>query len=395
MYPELVISVIGLVTGFLITRKHPRLRKAGRSAAKNEKPNEISSGIKADSSPEIKLSVIIPISDDDGTLLILMNNLAEQTRPIDEIILVGDGTVDFVSDLVAVDSVRFVQTPPTKDSKGMPERTWDYISGADVADGDMLLFLSTVVHLERDAIQLLLQATINHRSGVPAKSTPIITIQPFCQTKRLCDNTALFANLIGSIGNFFPSKWSSRVIDPFSLVSLMTRAVYQSIRSQLIPKKKSDGTVDLDLEVDQTKGEEGIAYRHILGGQDIQARTDGRGFLKTLQRWITDTAPQILRIQPGVLMLVALWLIACTSIVIGLIQASLQTDAWPVLIYLALYLLTLVQLNLASRHVGRFSKSAIFFYPLWLAAFWVIFIISIFRNYVFSKSKSNQEETTL
>ena len=114
-----------------------------------------------------------------------------------------------------------------------------------------------------------------------------------------------------------------------------------------------------------------------------------------MQFLVEDTAPGILRIPPRFLVLVALWLIACTSIVIGLIQASLQTDAWPVLIYLALYLLTLVQLNLASRHVGRFSKSAIFFYPLWLAAFWVIFIISIFRNYVFSKSKSNQEETTL
>ena len=386
MYPELVISVIGLVAGFLINRKHPWLRKAGRSTDRKGRPDEISSDKTTDPLPEIKLSVIIPISD-DGTLPMLLNNLAEQTRYVDDIILVGDGSVDVVSDLVTVDGVRFVQTPPTNDSQGMSDRTWDYISGADVADGDLLLFLSTEVHLERDAIQLVLQATKNHPAGVPAKSTSVITIQPFCQTKRLCDNAALFATLIGSIGNFFPSKSSSHLIDPFSLVSLMTRDVYQTIRSQWIIKGKTSGTVALDFEVGQSKGAEEIDYRHILGGQDIQTRTDGRGFLKTLQRWIAETAPQILRIQPGVLILIALWLIACTSIIIGLIQASMQTDAWPVLVYIALYLLALLQLNLASRHVGRFSRSAIFFYPLWLATFWVIFTISLVSNFIFNKSK--------
>lgn len=394
MYPELVINVVGLISGFLITRKQPILRDAARVAANKDNPDGTVSKMSIKPSPGITISVIISLSSNQDCLNALIEDLVEQSRPAEEIILAGHISPEFGTNLIGPDCFRFVKTPSNSEEL-CNEQHMDYLAGAVAAAGDLLLFLSADVRLERDAIRLMLQDATKYPSDDRSCHFLAMSIQPYCEIMGIFENVSLFTMLTGSVGNGIDLKKTSYLVDPLNPVTLIPRDVFLTNTGRETPEKDAVKAHDPNLQLTKAKDKESLSDFFYLGGQDILFRSGAGRFRQMLHILVAGTAPRILRTPPRYFALIILWLVACTSIVIELVQASMQTDAWPVLVYLALYLLTLLQLNLASRHVGRFSKSAIFFYPLWLAAFWLIFTISLVRNFIFNKSKINHKETTL
>ena len=419
---ELAISVIGLISGFLVMSQFPLLPGSGRQSRTHKRSadtGQISAAIMTDPVPGVKLTVIIPVLKCEDHLPMLLKSLSSQSHSVDEIIVVYDEISDqSITAARALDALVFPIPPkPT----GLSYLNWAFLTGAKYASGDLYLFLENVVDLSDHLISDMLHAAVANPPRNPTigssnkaistakegldhplgeQTIPTVELTSFASTIvvhpyhgiwRLYENISLFICLIMAARSYIAPSFISNGTNLNSPVVLMPRSVFQTFFSQTSNIMPDFGELDLASLLYRQR----IPTRAFWGGRSVEYRTREDSYWLFLHDLVTQTTQWVKGTAPGLLALIILWLIACTSIVIGLIQASLQTDAWPVLIYLALYLLTLVQLNLASRHVGRFSKSAIFFYPLWLAAFWVIFIISIFRNYVFSKSKSNQEETTL
>ena len=397
---ELAANLIGLASGFVLASKQLLLRQVNHSSKKYGRVAKIianqSTELEANPASKFKISVIVPLFNDLGYLPTLMTSLSAQSRPTDEIIIVGECAVHPSNVLHNGDNFRYIMTSSKSIEVSRQDKLHDdCLAGAIASTGDLLIFLPSEVRLERDAIELMFQEATRRSSVDRSIHFQAISVQPYCEVINFHDYASLFTMLASSFGKGLCHKKTSYLTDTLSPVVFVARDVFLASSSHETAEKVAVDKHDSILPLAKVSDTESPTFTSYLGGQHIRFRPGNGRFRSLMQFLVEDTAPGILRIPPRFLVLVALWLLACTSIVIELIQASFQTDAWPVLIYLALYLLTLVQLNLASRHVGRFSKSAIFFYPLWLATFWVIFIISFFRNYVFSKSKSNQEETTL
>jgi hypothetical protein len=393
---ELAVTLVGLVSGFVLAGKPLLLRKVSRSPRRDGK---VARGITSqateptepgvNSASKFKISVIVTKFADLDHLHELITRLSAQSLPADEIIVVGECEIPPSTELPNGDNIRYIHTSSKSNEGSQKDQLHhDCLAGAKASTGDLLVFLSSGVHLERDAIELMLQKAVKRPSADRTWPIQAVYVQPYDDIRKIFDHVSMFTLLANSFGKGLNKKKTDYLTDPLYPVAMVARNVYLSTTCDETTGKVATETHESNLHPAKTVDVASLTDSYLLGGQDIRFHLGDGCFHQLMQILTSSTAPNILRLPARNLALVALWLIACTTIIFELIQASMQSDAWPVLIYLALYLLTLLQLNLASRHVGGHSKSAIFFFPLWLIAFWIIFAISLVRNYIIKRPKS-------
>ena len=151
------------------------------SSSKNIKPNKLT--------PQIKISIVIPVRNEEHNICKLLSDIKKQTYEIFEIICVDDESQDRTCELIEEFDVELIS------SGNLPEgwrgKAWACQQGAKHAKGNVLLFLDADVSLHENAVEAL--------ASNFALNNSCISVQPYHKTKKAYEQLSLFFNTIQAI----------------------------------------------------------------------------------------------------------------------------------------------------------------------------------------------------
>ncbi len=160
---------------------------------------------------------------------------------------------------------------------GWMGKTWACQNGADLAKGDLLLFLDADVRLGNNAIQRLMQ-TYSEQHGT-------ISVQPYHYTEMWYEQCSILFNLvqIAANGAALPKPSGAGLYGPVVLIS---KADYNKIGGH----KSVRNCIVEDMALGQRLRDAGIPYSLFLGDKEIAFRMYTEGIRSLFQGWIKNIA---------------------------------------------------------------------------------------------------------
>ena len=97
-----------------------------------------------------RLSVVLPVYNVERYLALCLETVRQQSMADIEIICVDDASTDATAQIALSHGVKLLSL--TQKPAGWTGKTWACQSGADKAEGDLLLFLDADVRLQKDGL---------------------------------------------------------------------------------------------------------------------------------------------------------------------------------------------------------------------------------------------------
>ena len=133
-----------------------------------------------------RVSVVVPARDEALTLPHLLASLAALDSPVREVVVVDDGSRDATAEVARSAGARVV--PAGRPPAGWTGKAWACHVGADVTDGDLLLFLDADTVLAPDALSGLLD--------LHAGSGGLVSVQPYHRVVRPHEQLSAWFNVV-------------------------------------------------------------------------------------------------------------------------------------------------------------------------------------------------------
>ncbi|HSK68369.1 MAG TPA: glycosyltransferase, partial [Candidatus Limnocylindria bacterium] len=345
---HLAVALAGLLAHLYLFRRFPRL-----PAAKGPMPVI----------PPV--SVVIPARDEEHNLPGLLADLRAQTLSPLEVIVADDDSGDATADVARQGGATILSL------HGKPEgwtgKTWACQNGADAAKGGLLLFLDADVRLGPDALRRLAQAY--------AASRRAVSVQPYHVTEKAYEQLSLMFNLIvpASIGATRPGTPQRGLFGP---VLLVPRGLYDKAGGHAGVR----GHIVEDMELGIRLAGAGTPGSLLFGDAGLTYRMYGGGLRSLFQGWAKNMAAGASGTPPLTLLAVVLWVASACSVPVRLARHMATGDLPWLAVYLALYAAWAAALAWAGRRIGRFSPWAYALFPVPLAAFVAIFLVSSVRR---------------
>ena len=141
------------------------------------------------SSPSI--SVVIPARDEEHTLPLVLASLARLSVPVDEIVVVDDGSSDRTAEVArAAARARGRGNAP---AAGWTGKAWACQTGAGATTGGLLLFLDADTALAPDAMDGLLALHEQHGG--------LVSVQPFHRVVRPYEQLSAYFNVVSLLAS--------------------------------------------------------------------------------------------------------------------------------------------------------------------------------------------------
>lgn len=363
---ELIIVLIGLTATAVLFYRFPRL------PAETAQPEKLQT-----------VSVIIPARNEEKNLTLLLGDLQRQTmRPL-EIICVDDASEDNTAAVAQAFDTHLVSIlDKPEDWTG---KTWACQQGADTAQGELFLFLDADVRLAENGLPRLLAAY--------SKTGGTISVQPYHRTEKNYEQLSFIFNLvqIAANGTALPRGISAGLYGP---VILICRTDYFSIGGHSAVKS----SIVEDMSLGICLKARGLPFHNFVGDGDISFRMYGSGFQSLLEGWIKNLASGAAKTSPTTLLLVFFWVSSMVSVPYHLIAALVESNWTWAWFYGVLYIIWVVLLFLLSKQIGRFRAWPTLLFPIPLAVFLGVFLLSavkrIFRLKVRWKGRDIPAEGT-
>jgi 4,4'-diaponeurosporenoate glycosyltransferase len=313
-----------------------------------------------------KISVIIPARNEEKNLSLLLEDLKKQIYPAYEIICVDDCSMDKTAEVASSFGVKLIRI----DNKpgDWTGKAWACQKGGEASSGDLFLFLDADVRLRPDAISCLV--------GTYEKNQCVISVQPYHETGKNYEQFSLFFNLIQIAANGTSTSIHFKNPGLYGPVILIDKETYRTIKGHTAAKSS---IVD-DLALGEKLTQNGFLFKLYIGGQNISFCMYGGGFLDLMHGWTKNYATGALKTPLLLFGMVFLWVASCISAFICLIQAIFMQNSLLILIFLMLYALWVLELFRISRKIGRFKEYALIFYPIYMALFMWVFILSFIKK---------------
>lgn len=322
------------------------------------------------------VSVIIPARNEGHNLAPLLASLHAQSLALHDIIVVDDASTDDTAQVAQAADVQVLKaTPiPCAQAAGRPllGKPWACAQGAQLATGDLLVFLDADVRLAPQALAALCACHARHGG--------FITVQPFHETQRPYEQLSAFFNVVvlWSIPRHSGSsdKPSAKSRGAFGPVALCSRADYDrvgghtTVASELLEHHA--------LAAEFTKL--GLPVHNYRGHRLIRFRMYPEGLSSWLTGWQKSFAKGAAATAPTRLLLIVLWIAGAAS-------CPSSALAWCVHGHevaqgISLYLLFAFSAWQGMRQAGRFHALTALCYPLFLVAFVIVFCLSVLRTHV-------------
>ncbi len=342
----LLSSLIGIVCFIVLFWKFPKLKHS-------EQGNN-----------NLSVSVVIPFRNEQHNVVDVLKSIQNQTHRPFEVICVDDMSTDNTKELIK--QFNFATLVEVQQKKqGIQGKAFACQQGANIATGDLILFLDADVRLSPSAVFDLLET---HRTE---KCT--VSVQPFHVVERLYENGSLFFNLVQLAANGTCCAFHTSPAGLFGPVILIDAKLYRKIGGHSCV---GNSVVD-DLEVAKALKKHGETFVIKTGGKSILFRMYPDGLQKLSQGWIKNIAVGATYTSPVIFALTFFWINGCCSSLI-LFYELLNND----LFFIAFinYFLWVILVAVKSKKIGNFDFIQVLFYPVWFVLFLFIFFVSMIKK---------------
>ena len=300
--------------------------------------------------PSPSASVIIPARNEEHNLPTLLRSLAAQPVKPHEIIVVDDGSTDRTAEWARQLGAKVIPSQPVPEAwRG---KTWACHQGAQVASGELLLFVDADTWFEPGGLAHALSA---YNSGA-------FSIGPYHAVQKPYEDLSLFFNLnmiLGTVPNGL-----------FGQMLLVDRESYHRIGGHETVR----GRILENFWLANRFRAAGIPVLSVAGRNLLSFRMYPNGLGELIRGWTKGFASGAGQIPRGTLLLIVAWMIGLMFAPLG----GLVTGDW--LRWGVAYLLCAAQVAWFSRRAGAFRWFTAVLYPVPLIFFFVVFAWSMLRS---------------
>ncbi len=313
----------------------------------------------------LKVSVIIPVRNEENNIKGLLTDLVAQKYPLYEIICIDDDSSDNSGNIInSFNEVTLLK--PRKENSYMNKKAVACQLGAATATGDLLLFLDADVRLADDAVNIIV------REHEVAQHT--ISVQPYHDLQKPYENLSYFFNLVQLAANGCCSMIKLKKAGLYGPVIAINRKLYNKIGGHSCAY---NSIVD-DMELGRQLTKKGYGYSVFSGGKHISFRMYPDGIKSLKEGWEKNISTGAGYTSPTLFILTFLWLTGCSSCVVMLFEAV--TNINSLIAGLFFYLYWVFSMHIVASKVGRFKVYASFLYPVWFLGFCYIFVLSTVKR---------------
>ena len=350
---NLVIQTVFWALGFFFLFRIPRCR---RNSGKIK--------------PYPSVSIIIPARNEEKSLPVLLTSLRDQDFIPDEIIVVVDQSEDSTKEIAEREGVKTIQSEPLPE--GWVGKPWACYQGAQIAKGDVFIFLDADTCIEKDGLKDIVN-TYFERGGV-------LSIQPYHKTKRLYEQLSAFFNVImmGAMGTFTVFGNLLKPIGLFGPCVVMRRKYYLEIGGHLEVK----GEVVEDLALGNIIKKRKMLIYCYGGRGTISFRMYPNGMRELVDGWSKGFATGAVKTYIPVLLAIIAWVGGGISATRYTIEAISSMNTISILVWTSAYLGYAIQVYWMLFRIGTFKFYTALFYPVSLLFFLVIFLRSVFMIFI-------------
>lgn len=346
---DLIIVISGIVMSGILFFRFPLIEKRGKQIQ------------------SFKVSVIIPARNEEGSLPLLLGDLGRQKYPLHEIICIDDNSTDETMKVILAHEGVTLISLKEKPVDWMG-KSWAAQKGAESATGTLLLFLDADVRMEEDGIERILRLY---------EANPMtISVQPYHCMERTYEELSFFFNMIQVAANGLTLPFRNRRSGLYGPVILIKRADYffagghEAVRSEIID----------DVVLAERLREKKIPYRSYIGDRGITYRMYPGGLGELFQGWIKNQASGALKTPVWMILMVFLWITATASTVIQVGISIFTEQMDKTMIFMFLYGIWVVIYWRNAGYLGNFHKRTCIFYPVFLAVFIWVFVLSLVKK---------------
>lgn len=314
-----------------------------------------------------KVTVIIPARNEAASLPTLLNSLSSQWLRPHEILVIDDQSDDDTARVAKICGARVISSKPLPD--GWYGKPWACYQGAQLAEGQMLLFLDADVRLQPDAIARLVAAAGDGRTAV--------SVCPWHRMERWYEQWSIFFNLfmVGGIGACGPRGLDAKGIGLFGQVMMISYDTYHRVGGHGAVRRKVLENFHLSRELETM----GVSSHSYVGVGCISMRMFPDGFGQLCRSWLKGFVSGA-ALTPGWAMLaISLWIsglmMAFVALLVGVLEWSPQTLLLP-----GAYGVAALTLYQRTAWIGRYSAWNAAFYPVTLVFYQLLFAYSILRG---------------
>ena len=350
---NLVIQTVFWALGFFFLFRIPRCR---RNSGKIK--------------PYPSVSIIIPARNEEKSLPVLLTSLRDQDFIPDEIIVVVGQSEDSTKEIAEREGVITIQSEPLPE--GWVGKPWACYQGAQIAKGDVFIFLDADTCIEKDGLKDIVDTYIE-RDGV-------LSIQPYHKTKRLYEQLSAFFNVImmGAMGTFTVFGNLLKPIGLFGPCVVMRRKYYLEIGGHLEVK----GEVVEDLALGNIIKKRKVLIYCYGGKGTISFRMYPNGMRELVDGWSKGFATGAVKTYIPVLLAIIAWVGGGISATRYTIEAISSMNTISILVWTSAYLGYAIQVYWMLFRIGTFKFYTALFYPVSLLFFLVIFLRSVFMIFI-------------
>ncbi len=349
MTADIIIIALGLLFSALLFFRYPELGDPGKKNG------------------PFKLSVIIPVRNEEKNLPLILNDMLKQTEFIYEIICVDDGSVDKTAKIARSYGVTLITPPEKPDS--WTGKSWACHNGAKSASGKIFIFIDADVRLSPDGINRLIRTYEDNRC--------VLSVQPYHKMYKRYEQMSVFFNLIQTAANGLTFFIKNKHIGLYGPVILIGKTdYYKTGGNASVRHSITDG-----LSFGGQLKSKSIPFRLYIGGRDISYRMYGSGIKDFFQDWSKNLAAGAIKTPLLMFIMVFFWITSCASVPIQLVISVAEVNLFKITVFSILYVVWILELNRICSHIVNFKFSTIILYPVYLPVFLWVFFISAVKNF--------------
>ena len=313
-----------------------------------------------------RVSVVVPARNEAGRLPGLLAALAAQSRPADEVLVVDDDSEDDTAGVATAAGADVVRAPPLPE--GWTGKTWACWTGAQQAQGDVLVFLDADTEPEPDLVARLVSA-LDGRRG-------LLSVMPYHRMRRQYERLSAFFSVISLMGiGAASARRSAPVTGAYGPCLACHRRDYDAAGGH----ESIRGAVVDDVALARQFRRAGLPVRVVGGRGAISFRLYGGGLGDLVEGWSKNFASGAGSTPPVRFLLVFAWVVGIGTAAQAPVREAVAAIAgWPgpgAVLWIG-FAAFVLQLAVQLRPLGNYSWASVLF-PLPLAAWFVIFFRSI------------------
>jgi 4,4'-diaponeurosporenoate glycosyltransferase len=319
-----------------------------------------------------KISIIIPVRNEEKNLPGILGDLKNQTWKNFEIICVNDNSDDNTEAIIRQYDLKQIDlTSLPTDWKG---KTWACQQGAEQAEGDILLFIDADVRLSPDALEKLVK-TYKGTKGP-------LSVQPFHTVKKTYEFFSFFFNLIQLCSTGMTLAGMKNTMGFYGPVLMISKITFFEYGGYTPVKNE----VLEDFKLGKFYKEHGIRLSLFTGGNFIKFRMYGESFKSLIEGWTKNFSQGAVATYKLLVLAIILWIGYLTVLPVRLVMSVTEKQVPMIVFFILVYLITVLILNKCARNTGSFPFAVSLFYPVFLSAFYLIFLYSVLATFFFKNT---------